>query len=290
MCIKEYLQNENNRQFFENFVRCKFGYGRWEAPYWFVGPEEGGGKDCEELARRVQGWQYCEPNILELKNLYRYNRHIEDNQFHGDKPRRQKTWCDLLSLLGNPNGDPPGWIPTGIRQGWLDAGLRRWERGFQRDYLAQPDKGDLGGKIAFLEVSPLPSPNQGTWLWGCLAAADFQIVDNHSCYGSREEFFGHVFPDNNETRARRRLKKVSDEITQNKPKLVVFYGISGPSVEEAMRETFGINKPNKNEPVSYARVQDTHLLRIYHPNGWRLKGYRQQIQSKMQANGVAPWE
>lgn len=38
------------------FVRRFFGYGSWEAPIWFIGMEEGGGKRFQELNERFDKW------------------------------------------------------------------------------------------------------------------------------------------------------------------------------------------------------------------------------------------
>lgn len=36
--------------------RC-YGYGRWDAPYWFIGPEQGQSQDThDDLMSRVGAW------------------------------------------------------------------------------------------------------------------------------------------------------------------------------------------------------------------------------------------
>ena len=33
-----------------------FGYGRWDAPYWFIGPEPGGTQGDDTLQQRYISW------------------------------------------------------------------------------------------------------------------------------------------------------------------------------------------------------------------------------------------
>ena len=38
-------------------ARGNYGYGRWEAPYWFIGPEQGMGQhEKTDLTQRVEAW------------------------------------------------------------------------------------------------------------------------------------------------------------------------------------------------------------------------------------------
>jgi hypothetical protein len=39
--------------------RC-YGYGRWEAPYWFIGPEQGQARnENHDLKLRCKAWLHC---------------------------------------------------------------------------------------------------------------------------------------------------------------------------------------------------------------------------------------
>jgi len=43
-----------------------YGYGRWDAPYWFIGPEAGMGKDGKDnLVARYDSWKQlgCAPVV-----------------------------------------------------------------------------------------------------------------------------------------------------------------------------------------------------------------------------------
>jgi hypothetical protein len=39
-------------------ARRNYGYGRWDAPYWFIGPQQGMGRhENSNLRLRVKAWQ-----------------------------------------------------------------------------------------------------------------------------------------------------------------------------------------------------------------------------------------
>lgn len=81
--------------------RC-FGYGRWEAPYWFIGPEQGQGN--ESLECRVRAW--IDLGAQELCDCRTFHDRIGDHQWHAQNPEAQKTWvaliCLLMGFLGRP--------------------------------------------------------------------------------------------------------------------------------------------------------------------------------------------
>jgi hypothetical protein len=56
------LNSSELDQMAENF----YGYGRWHAPFWFIGPEAGMGKDGKDnLAARYDSWKQlgCAPVV-----------------------------------------------------------------------------------------------------------------------------------------------------------------------------------------------------------------------------------
>ena len=114
-----------------------FGYGRWEAPYWFIGMEQGGNDDHSsyEAWLRLGGTELidCRAHHLhpEFPGLARWHT--------GDRPATQSTWRRLIQLLLAYNG----------RRTDLEA-VRR----YQRD-----EWGSLEGETAVVEVSALHSPN-----------------------------------------------------------------------------------------------------------------------------------
>jgi hypothetical protein len=74
-----------------------YGYGRWDAPYWFVGKEPGGTDDPEQYA----SWaRLGKPELLDCR------AHDLDcastaapAMWHGDLPRLQPTWRPLIAMV-----------------------------------------------------------------------------------------------------------------------------------------------------------------------------------------------
>ncbi len=77
--------------------RC-FGFGSWEAQYWFIGPEQGKGpNEPESNARRVEAW--IQLGRQELNDCFEFHQLIGENRWHGDKPLLERTWRPLILLL-----------------------------------------------------------------------------------------------------------------------------------------------------------------------------------------------
>jgi len=78
----------------EMALRC-YGYGRWEAPHWFIGPEQGQGS--ESLECRIKAWK--DLGAKELCDCREFSQRICDDRWHRQTPERQRTWTPLICLL-----------------------------------------------------------------------------------------------------------------------------------------------------------------------------------------------
>jgi hypothetical protein len=74
-------------------ARRWFGYGRWDAPYWFIGMEPGGADDhaSYEAWRQLGG--------AELIDCREHNLRSKFFLWHRDRPKPQRTWIRLIQLL-----------------------------------------------------------------------------------------------------------------------------------------------------------------------------------------------
>src|ERR1700683_2398212 len=99
-----------------------FGYGRWDAPYWFVGMEPGGTDDDANY----DSWM--ELGGYELINCRRHHLHplnsMHTKWFVGERPPTQTTWRRLIQLL----------LAFKDRESGLEAA-----RFYQRDHLGTSD-------------------------------------------------------------------------------------------------------------------------------------------------------
>lgn len=82
---------------FQDMAEKSFGFGSWEVPYWFLGPEQGMSKDESELRKRYAAWR--DLGSEELDDCLEFHLQIEDSRWHGDKPTPQRTWTRLISVL-----------------------------------------------------------------------------------------------------------------------------------------------------------------------------------------------
>jgi hypothetical protein len=83
-------------------AETSFGYGRWNARCWFIGPEQGMSKDGS-LARRVNTWVNF--GKRDLDDCHAFHMAIKEWRWHGKpdgtiQPELQRTWkrCILVTL------------------------------------------------------------------------------------------------------------------------------------------------------------------------------------------------
>jgi hypothetical protein len=75
-----------------------YGFGRWRAPYWFIGPEPGQAKkEDDKLEHRARAWSKCgKPELTDLKE---YHDYLEPGLHTREKAGLQSTWKKLLLTL-----------------------------------------------------------------------------------------------------------------------------------------------------------------------------------------------
>jgi len=83
-----------------------YGYGRWDAPYWFIGPEQGKGKlEQKDVTDRASAFRKL--NRDGLCDCRAFHTEIKDERWHfkeegirhKDMPPLQATWKSLILLL-----------------------------------------------------------------------------------------------------------------------------------------------------------------------------------------------
>jgi hypothetical protein len=90
-------------------ARRSYGYGRWDAPYWFIGPEQGQGRHEKDndLKPRLEAWLYF--GGRELDDCRDFHDRIGEKRWHRETPELQRTWRRLMLLLmtflGRPTDD-----------------------------------------------------------------------------------------------------------------------------------------------------------------------------------------
>lgn len=78
-----------------DMAQTSYGYGCWNASAWFIGPEQGMGRN-EDLSMRVKAW--IDSGRRELDDCRAYHLKIQEYRWHEDKVRIQSTWGKLMLL------------------------------------------------------------------------------------------------------------------------------------------------------------------------------------------------
>ncbi|MGB7135994.1 MAG: hypothetical protein WBD46_11940, partial [Acidobacteriaceae bacterium] len=80
----------------EEMALRRYGYGRWQAPFWFIGPEEAKARD-EDIQIRLQAWlSLGNPEVCDCKE---FHDRIKVRKWHQPPPPLQPTWRRLMLLL-----------------------------------------------------------------------------------------------------------------------------------------------------------------------------------------------
>lgn len=122
-----------SKELLSEFMEDFYGYGNLDSPYWFIGKEEGGGKDIEENYRRVKTWESMGKNTT----VDMIDYHVKLGFSERDLNKIQKTWTQLVQIL-------------------LKIERRPSEKEDRRQYQRH-SLGRLSGNNCELELMPLAS-------------------------------------------------------------------------------------------------------------------------------------
>lgn len=173
----------------DGFIKTFVGYGNLRAPMWFLGMEEGGGRDVAELRHRVSTWN--ERGRRATEDLAGFHRGIGVTKyFVEDRPKLQQTWCALMKAL-------QAW-----RGGSTDLATLR--------SVQAKEFGSNDGPAALLELLPLPAQSIDSWPYQELSTSVPQLA-------SRSSYVDHVLP--------MRVQLLSQLVRMYRPTAVVCYGL-----------------------------------------------------------------
>jgi hypothetical protein len=115
-----------------------FGYGRWDAPYWFIGPEAGTVKDGTDSApARYESWRKLE--CAPVVDCEKHHRRFGFTKWHDAPLPTQPTWRQLIRLLFAYKG--------------LEADLDDIRK-YQREKWGSSD-----GETCVIELCGIPAPS-----------------------------------------------------------------------------------------------------------------------------------
>ncbi len=166
------------------------GFGRWEAPIWFIGIEEAGGRSVEDVDNRMRAWD--EHGRKPLEDAPRFYPASGNTIWHAANAEIQPTWRQLIRmvLLAQGKGDTENEILS-----------------YQRGQLGAAD-----GETCLMELFPLPSPKTEDWKYAEWSTLSWLRSRSHYVQAMRA----------------RRENELRRQISEHKPKAVIFYGLELP--------------------------------------------------------------
>lgn len=170
----------------EAYCKQFFGYGRWDAPVWFVGLEEAGAGTPAQLQARLTAWD--QRGRRELEDAPAFYPACGQPQWHGPDATLQRTWRQLIRLLLLARGEPVGEVAL------LE---------YQKKIL-----GAFSGHVCLTELLPLPAPSHRHWPYAAHANLPTWLQ-------TREQFTQAV--------AAGRIATLREKIALHHPRSVVFY-------------------------------------------------------------------
>ena len=191
------IEDKALKYWIDNF----YGYGSWQARFWFVGYEESGGDVPEEVAEKLNYFYNLQaPGLCDIRELY---RHIT---FRGDGPRAEKfanlydyrfgshatlhgLWKNLITFIhGYQNENLPDLLT------------------YQKNSFALP----LQLNEALIPLYPLPAHDHA-WYYAWLNLPQFPFLKSRALYQD------YVYPS--------RIHNILKNISVFKPEVVVMYGM-----------------------------------------------------------------
>ncbi len=233
------------------FMLRFYGYGTFSARIWFVGMEEAGGDNIEDVNRRFSAWH--QRGRHELEDVYEYHDAIGKTSRWDEPVKLQKTWAGLIRILLCAQGRPPTTVEV---------------KAMQRDTLG---RWNTQSATCLIDLLPLPSPNTSRWLYSSISKLPFLV--NRQAY--REHMSGE------------RSRHIQARIAQYRPAAVVFYGLAYLDYwQEISSNVMLLDKANG---YYIGRQGETTYVATKHPAARGVtKAYFQAIGERLRTSPVPP--
>ena len=170
-----------------DYAQKFFGYGRWEASIWFIGIEEGGGKDIQAVHDRLKAWA-TSGQSKELEDAPTFHLASNITAWHRPDAKHQSTWKQLIRMFLLARGQDDS------EDALID---------YQRTQL-----GTTTGETCLAELLPLPSPDSKTWNYR--AWSELPWLQTRAAY--EQNILSH------------RITLLRQRIDHYRPRIVIFYG------------------------------------------------------------------
>jgi len=188
----------------QHWIDNFYGYGSWQARFWFVGYEESGGDVPDEVAEKFNYFHHVQatsaPALCDIRELY---RHIA---FRVEGPRAEKFATLHDQRFGSHATLHGAWknligFVHGYQNKKLPAQLTYQQNSFAS--TAAPNE-------ALIQLYPLPAHNHA-WYYSWLDLPQFPFLKSRALYQD------HVYPI--------RMSNILQNINLYKPEVVLMYGM-----------------------------------------------------------------
>jgi hypothetical protein len=170
-----------------DYMGAFFGYGSWNAHYWFVGIEEAGGNSIDEVRRRLEAWhERGRRQIEDLADFHHAACLMPD--WFSKNAWIQTTWKPLILAALTAEGSVTD-----------DKTILE----HQRTTLGRED-----GETTIIEFLPLPSPSGNNWKYASWSKLPEMRIRNTYERAVQKQ----------------RVDYVAKVIREYSPPVVVFYG------------------------------------------------------------------
>lgn len=195
------IEEKAIKHWIDNF----YGYGSWQAPFWFIGFEESGGEVPEEVADKLNYFGRVHSSndnaLCDIRELYRHVGVQSDDSKKGLFSNRYQyrfdgqaiqhgVWKNLIAFIHGYKGEP---LPDLLA--------------FQQHSFLSPSKNNE----ALIQLYPLPSPHNHAWYYSWLDMPQLGFLKRRTLYQE------HLYE--------RRMQHILSNINTYKPQVVLMYGM-----------------------------------------------------------------
>lgn len=197
------IEDETLNHWIENF----YGYGSWDARFWFVGYEESGGEVPEEVAEKFNFFYKNHPplSVADLCDIRELYRHVT---IRWDGPKSD-SFANRFEYRFGPHAVKHGIWKNLIAfvHGYLNKKLPD-ELDYQKNSFASPTT----KREAWLSLYPLPSPHNHAWYYSWLDLPNQRFLKSRTLYEA------HVYEN--------RIHGLLSKLEKYKPDVVLLYGMN----------------------------------------------------------------
>jgi len=230
------IEEKALKHWIDNF----YGYGSWQARFWFIGYEESGGEMPEEVADKVNYFSRVHAQmdgaLCDVRELYRHvaiqwdgpKRNLFTNryQYRFDSHAVQHgVWKNLIAFVHGYNGEKLPDLLTYQQQAFLSP---------------------TAHNEALIPLYPLPSPHNHAWYYSWLDMPELGFLKR------RELYQEHVYE--------RRMHSILSNIRTYKPEVVLMYGMNNINTLKKTIQDFFPNAKFKMIKATKQQIPQHHQV------------------------------